>query len=146
MQTQPAIKVQAVQELVKCQGVLVVVQLLALARPMALQMQAAEILQASTFSSLPYCFLERSRGICVLAWSGLRVECAEKIRLETVLMHRLSWLANCRCAHKSSMGTIGDNCRTTHMSAHASSFRKMIVQLSILMYSNNSVAYALCAC
>lgn len=65
------IKVQAVQELEKCQGVLVVVQLLALARPMALQMQAAAILQASTFSPLPYCFLKRFRGFGVLTSSAL---------------------------------------------------------------------------
>ena len=56
MQTQPPIRLQAVGQLAKCQGVPVVVQLLALARPMALQEQAAAILQA-TFSSPSYCIV-----------------------------------------------------------------------------------------
>ena len=65
MQTQPPIRLQAVEQLAKCQGVPVVVQLLALARPMALQEQAAAILQV-ILSKPSYCIVKRYRDRLVI--------------------------------------------------------------------------------
>lgn len=148
------IKVQAVQELEKCQGVLVVVQLLALARPMSLQMQAAAILQASTFSPLPYCFLKRFRGFGVLTSSALCIASNVLKVLKYFDSKGNSDLLPCLIGFVVHTNQAWHRwktiCRTTHMSAQAPSFRWTIVHLSILMYSKRSVAsvapYDPCAC